>query len=173
MERGPPRRDARALKVRLLVLAVGRMKAGPERDLLRRYVERISGIAPQLGLAPVEWREFDESRARQPETRRAEEAKTLIAAAPKGAFVIALDQRGPSPTSEAFAADIARLRDSGAPALALLIGGPDGLDPSLRASARTLGFGALTWPHQLVRVMVGEQIYRALTILAGHPYHRE
>ncbi len=156
------------------MLAVGRMKAGPERELLERYVKRVTGLAPSLGFSRVEWREFDESRARQPETRRAEEAKILLAAAPKGAFLVALDERGASPTSDAFAQDIFRIRDSGVPALAFLIGGPDGLDPALRSAAqRIISFGALTWPHQLVRVMAAEQIYRAMTILAGHPYHRE
>ena len=160
--------------MRIFVLAVGRMKAGPERELLERYVKRIAALAPNLGLAPVEWRELDESRARQTEARRADEAKALLAAIPKGAVIVALDERGRSPGSEAFAAEIAKWRDGAVPALAFVIGGPDGLDDSLRAAARSLiSFGAMTWPHQLVRVMLGEQIYRACSILAGHPYHRE
>jgi len=160
--------------LRIFVLAVGRMKAGPERELLERYVKRIAALAPNLGLAPLEWRELDESRARQTETRRADEAKALLAAIPKGAVIVALDERGRSPGSEAFAAEIAKLRDGAAPALVFVIGGPDGLDDSLRGAARLLiSFGAMTWPHQLVRVMLGEQIYRACSILAGHPYHRE
>jgi 23S rRNA (pseudouridine1915-N3)-methyltransferase len=160
--------------LRLVILSVGRMKAGPERELLERYVKRISALGPSLGLAPVEWKEFDESRARQGETRRAEEGKTLLAALPKGAVLMALDERGKSPPSETFAADIGRWRDGGSPALAFVIGGPDGLDENVRAAARALiSFGAMTWPHQLVRVMLGEQIYRACSILAGHPYHRE
>ena len=150
------------------------MKSGPERDLLERYVKRLAGLAPSLGIAPVEWREFDESRARQPEARKAEEAKALLAAAPKGATLFVLDERGVSLSSEIFARDIATQRDSGAPALCLVIGGPDGLDPTLRQSARAvISFGAMTWPHQLVRVLAAEQLYRAATILAGHPYHRE
>lgn len=150
------------------------MKAGPERELLERYVKRIAALGPNLGLAPVEWREFEESRARQTDARRAEEGKALLAAIPKGAAIIAFDERGRSPGSEAFAAEIAKLRDGATPALAFVIGGPDGLDESIRAMARSLvSFGAMTWPHQLVRVMVGEQLYRACSILAGHPYHRE
>jgi len=134
----------------------------------------VIAMAPQLGLAPVEWREFDESRARQTDARRVEEAKALLAATPKGAALVALDERGKSPSSQAFADDIAKARDAAAPAYVFLIGGPDGLDESVRASARVLiGFGAMTWPHQLVRVMLGEQIYRACSILAGHPYHRQ
>ena len=160
--------------MRLTIAAIGRMKAGPEREVLQRYVKRIAGLAPSQGLAPVEWREFDESRARAVETRRADEAKALLGALPKGGEFVAFDERGASPGSEAFANEIARARDHGVAALAFFIGGPDGLDPSLRAAARAVvSFGAMTWPHQLARVMAGEQIYRALTILAGHPYHRE
>lgn len=159
--------------MRLSVLAIGRLKAGPERELWDRYAKRIAAIAPGLGLAPVEWREFDESRARRAEERRAEEAKTLLSAATKGALIVALDERGASPSSEYFAAEIGKARDSSVPAYVFLIGGPDGLDGSVRAAARiTWSFGAMTWPHQLVRVMAGEQIYRALSILSGHPYHR-
>ena len=160
--------------MKLSILAVGRMKAGPERELLERYVKRLAGLAPSLGFAPVEWREFDESRARAPETRRAEEAKILLAAMVKGAHLVALDERGASPASEPFARDLAKARDSGASALVVVIGGPEGLDGSVRASAQKIvSFGAMTWPHQLVRVMAAEQLYRAMTILAGHPYHRE
>ena len=84
-----------------------------------------------------------------------------------------LDERGKAFGSEAFAADLAAARDAGAPAYALIIGGPDGIDPELRAkSSLVLAFGAMTWPHQLVRIMAAEQIYRAITILSGHPYHR-
>jgi 23S rRNA (pseudouridine1915-N3)-methyltransferase len=150
------------------------MKAGPERELLARYQQRIAALAPQLALAPVEWREFDESRARQTEARRADEAKILLAAAAKGAHVVALDERGRSPSSEAFSAEIARARDGATPAYVFLVGGPDGLDESVRSAARSIvSFGAMTWPHQLARVMLAEQIYRACSILARHPYHRE
>ena len=83
-----------------------------------------------------------------------------------------LDERGKSPTSEAFAEDVGKARDSGLPALALVIGGPDGLDAALRNGATSIAFGAMTWPHQIVRIMAAEQIYRAITILTGHPYHR-
>ena len=159
--------------MRLSILTIGRMKAGPERELWDRYAKRISAIAPSLGLAPVEWREFEESRARRTEERRAEEAKILLAAAPKGGLIVALDERGASPSSEHFAAGIGKARDGSVPAYVFVIGGPDGLDESVRAQARaTISFGAMTWPHQMVRVMLGEQIYRALSILSGHPYHR-
>ena len=117
-------------------------------------------------------RELDESRARRPEERKVEEAKALRALIPVGAKVILLDERGKSATSEAFAAEVGKTRDAGAPALVIAIGGPDGFAEEMRAGATLLAFGAMTWPHQLVRVMAAEQIYRAITILSGHPYHR-
>jgi 23S rRNA (pseudouridine1915-N3)-methyltransferase len=159
--------------MRLVLISVGRLKAGPERELVSRYHERAQGAARGIGLAGVEMRELDESRARRAEDRKAEEARAIRAALAPGARLVLLDERGKPLGSEAFAADIGRARDSGAPSYALVIGGPDGLDPALRAEAGLLlAFGAMTWPHQLVRIMAAEQIYRAVTILAGHPYHR-
>jgi 23S rRNA (pseudouridine1915-N3)-methyltransferase len=159
--------------MRLALVCVGKLKAGPERLLFERYVKRLTEGARSGGLAGVDLREIGESRARRPDERRAEEAGAILAAAPKGAALVLLDERGLSTTSEEWAADIGRQRDAARPAYAVAIGGPDGLDPSLRAAAhRTVSFGAMTWPHQLVRVMAGEQLYRAMTILAGHPYHR-
>jgi len=159
--------------LRLTILAVGRLKAGPERDLLERYAKRVDALAPGLGFSRVDWREVDESRARRVEERRAEEARWILAAAPKGAWLAALDERGAAATSAQWAAEIGKARDSSVSAYAIAIGGPDGLDPGITAAARSVvSFGAMTWPHQLVRVMAGEQLYRALSILAGHPYHR-
>ena len=159
--------------MRLALVCVGKLKAGPERLLFERYFKRLTEGARTAGLAGVDLREIGESRARRPDERRAEEAAAILAAAPKGAALVLLDERGPSATSEEWAADIGRERDASRPAYAVAIGGPDGLDPSLRAVAhRVLSFGRMTWPHQLVRVMAGEQLYRAMTILTGHPYHR-
>jgi 23S rRNA (pseudouridine1915-N3)-methyltransferase len=159
--------------MRLALVCVGKLKAGPERLLFERYLKRLIDSARSAGLAGVDLREIGESRARRPEDRRAEEAAAILAAAPKGAALVLLDERGPSATSEEWAADIGRARDASQPSYAVAIGGPDGLDPSLRATAhRIVSFGAMTWPHQLVRVMASEQLYRAMTILAGHPYHR-
>lgn len=138
-----------------------------------RYLERAVAAARGVGLTGVEMREIAESRARRVDERRAGEALEIAALVPAGARLVLLDEVGKAIDSEAFAADIGRARDSGAPALAIVIGGPDGLDPALRAKAQmVLAFGAMTWPHQLVRIMAAEQIYRAVTILAGHPYHR-
>ena len=159
--------------MRLALLAVGRLKAGPERDLVERYISRLAAGARAAGLTGVDFCEIDESRARRAEDRKAEEARGIRAALPAGALAIALDERGAAMTSEAFAARIGKARDAGAPAAALIIGGPDGLDPDFRTScAAIIAFGAMTWPHQLVRVLAAEQLYRAMTILTGHPYHR-
>jgi 23S rRNA (pseudouridine1915-N3)-methyltransferase len=158
--------------MRIILVAVGRMKAGPEREILYRYIERAASSARSAGLTGVDIREIDESRARRPEARKAEEAAAIRAAVPPGSRLVLFDERGRSQTSEAFARDIGSSRDAGETALALVIGGPDGLDEELRSSARCLAFGAMTWPHQLVRIMAAEQVYRAITILTGHPYHR-
>lgn len=148
------------------------MKAGPERELLRRYVERAEALARTVGLTGLQVIELDESRLGTANERRRAEATALRDRAPVGATLILLDQRGRALSSEAFAGTIARERDEGAPALSLVIGGPDGLDPAWLAKHDTVAFGAATFPHQLVRVMLAEQVYRAFTILAGHPYHR-
>ncbi len=159
--------------MRLLLIAVGRLKAGPERDLSSRYLERIEASARGVGLPGIDLREIPESRARRPQDRQTEEGESILALAPPGARLIVLDERGKSIGSNEFAADIGKARDAGAPAYALIIGGPDGLDPALRGRASlVLSFGAMTWPHQLARIMAAEQLYRAVTILAGHPYHR-
>lgn len=159
--------------VRLLTLAVGRLKAGPERDLEARYLDRARGMGRGLGLAPVELGEIAESAARRPDARKSEEAGRLAAALPGGCALIALDERGKALTSAAFAAHIARERDGGRGDLVFVIGGPDGMADELRARAGlVLSFGAMTWPHQMVRILLAEQVYRTMTLLAGHPYHR-
>ena len=160
--------------MRLALVCVGKLRAGPERLLFDRYFKRLTEGARGAGLAGVDLREISESRARRPDERRTEERTTILAAAPKGGALVLLDERGASATSEEWAADIGRARDASRTAYTVAIGGPDGLDPSLAALAhRVLSFGQMTWPHQLVRVMASEQLYRAMTILAGHPYHRQ
>jgi 23S rRNA (pseudouridine1915-N3)-methyltransferase len=158
--------------VRLLLACVGRAK-GPERELAARYVERAVAAARGVGLSGVALREIDESRARRPDDRKAEEARAIRAVIGSAEWV-ALDEGGASLSSRDFARRLGEWRDRGAPALAFVIGGPDGLAPELRAAAAmVLSFGAMTIPHQLVRVLAAEQIYRAVTILSGHPYHRD
>lgn len=158
--------------MRLAVVAVGRLKSGPERSLVERYRERVDGLGRSLGLAPFDLTEIAEGRGRRGPERRAEEAAAILDKAGASA-VIAFDERGRTMTSDTFAALIARWRDEGRPAAACVVGGPDGLDDRVRRRADLVAsFGALTLPHQLVRILVVEQLYRALTILAGHPYHR-
>ncbi|MCO5155235.1 MAG: 23S rRNA (pseudouridine(1915)-N(3))-methyltransferase RlmH [Aquamicrobium sp.] len=158
--------------MRLSVHAVGRMKAGPERELADRYFGRLAKAGPAIGLDFAGVAEIAESRARDVNERRREEAAALAAHRTDAALFL-LDERGKNPSSEDFAARIAALRDEGRKHLVLAIGGPDGHDAASRQAADyVLSFGAQTWPHQLVRVMLAEQLYRAVTILSGHPYHR-
>ena len=158
--------------MKLALIAVGRMKSGPERELVERYRQRIDAMGKSLGVGGLDIVEIPESRARREGDRRAEEAAAILAKAGDAALIL-FDERGKSPTSEKFAGAMAQMRDAGSQAIAFVIGGPDGLDQALNASsAQMISFGALTIPHQFVRVLVAEQIYRALTIMSGHPYHR-
>lgn len=155
------------------ICAVGRMKAGPEKDLADRYLDRFAKVGPSLGLECTGVHEIVESRAQGLDERRRDEAERLRAACPAGSALVLLDERGKSISSEEFSSRLAAFRDNGRKSAILLIGGPDGHDASLRSEADlVLSFGALTWPHQLVRIMLAEQLYRAATILSGHPYHR-
>jgi 23S rRNA (pseudouridine1915-N3)-methyltransferase len=159
--------------MRLMVIAVGRLKDGPERELAERYRKRCDHLGRRLGFRTLEIHEIPESRAKDAATRIAAEGVAIAALIPDKAVAVALDETGKSLDSAAFSARLGRWRESGVPALAFLIGGADGLSPDLRRKAGlTLAFGATTWPHQMVRVMLLEQLYRAATILSGHPYHR-
>lgn len=154
------------------ILAVGRLKDGPERALLEHYRARFDGLAAAQGLRPLELVAVPESRARRAADRRREEAAALLPRLQAG-LAFAFDERGRPLSSEELAGRIRRGREEGRTRLACLVGGPDGLDASLRDRADlVVSFGALTIPHGLVRILVAEQLYRCLTILAGHPYHR-
>jgi len=158
--------------MRISIAAVGRMKNGPERELVARYLERAMGSGKPLALTGFEVSELSESRAGSAATRKAEEARAIRATLPDG-LLVALDERGKSLSSEAFANQLGRWRDDGRPAIGFVIGGADGIDPDLVAAADlTISFSPMVWPHQLVRIMLAEQLYRATTILSGHPYHR-
>jgi 23S rRNA (pseudouridine1915-N3)-methyltransferase len=125
-----------------------------------------------MALGPIDIVELDESRARRPEDRKRDEGERLAAAAGQAA-ILALDEEGSVLSSQDFALRLGQWRDGGTQALAAMIGGPDGLDPALRRKAvLTLSLGRMTWPHQIARILLAEQLYRAATILAGHPYHR-
>ncbi|HET7681242.1 MAG TPA: 23S rRNA (pseudouridine(1915)-N(3))-methyltransferase RlmH [Xanthobacteraceae bacterium] len=159
--------------MRIVVAAVGRLKQGPERDLSERYRKRAADAGRGVGFRGIEIIEIRESKAREVEKRMIEESIALANVIPEGAVTIVLDERGESLGSLEFTKEITRWRDAGRPAAVFVIGGADGLAATLRDRADLrLAFGAATWPHQLVRIMLLEQVYRAATLLAGHPYHR-
>jgi 23S rRNA (pseudouridine1915-N3)-methyltransferase len=155
------------------LIAVGRARAGTERILFDDYADRIKSAGAGQSIGPLQLIEVEpRKRLSGPDLIRAE-ADLILGALPPRCGLIALDERGKSLTSPAFAHDLAHRRDQGLSDLAFVIGGADGLDDRVRKQADLiLGLGAMTWPHMLVRALIAEQIYRAITILAGHPYHR-
>jgi 23S rRNA (pseudouridine1915-N3)-methyltransferase len=159
--------------LKLTILAIGRLARSPETELVKTYAERATNAGRSLGLGPVEVIEVE---ARKP--GKAAEAEVLAPhladAAAQGKWVIACDEHGQARPSRAFAQEIAALRDRGVRRLVFVIGGADGLDPALLAQANgKLAFGPQTWPHAMARAMLAEQVYRAVTILTGSPYHRD
>ncbi len=159
--------------MKLIIHAVGRLKAGPERELAGRYFDRLEKSGPAIGLEFSGVTEIAESRAQTAPERRREEGQRLQVQIQPGTALVLLDERGKNLSSEDLAGRIGLLRDSGRKAAIVAIGGADDHDASFRDQTElVLSFGALTWPHQLVRVMLAEQLYRVTTILAGHPYHR-
>ena len=159
--------------MKLQIIAVGRLKSGPERMLCDRYLERFQMLGRSIGITGFRLTELAESSQRRAEDRMTEEARAILAAVPEGGRLVALDERGKTLGSVDFANAVKQWADEGAASLTCVIGGPDGLDATVRARAGlVLCFGALTLPHQLVRVLLAEQLYRAGTILTGHPYHR-
>ena len=154
--------------MRITLLAVGRLRKSPEQALIGDYLDRFAKTGRSLGLPPVQITEVEDRRG----GGMAAEAALIERAIPSGAFVIMMDERGEQPASPDFAARIALLRDQGRD-ICFVIGGADGLDPSLRDRADwQISLGHMVWPHMLVRVMLAEQLYRAASILAGSPYHR-
>lgn len=159
--------------MRVILAAVGRLKDGGERELFERYHTRFDQAGRALSLGPMTLAELPESRAAEPALRKADESARLMKAASTASVIIALDETGRQETSAAFARRLAQWRDEGAGTIAFLIGGPDGHGPDALAAARlTLSLGPMTLPHGLARVVLAEQLYRAVTILSGHPYHR-
>ena len=149
--------------------AVGRLRSGPERDLIADYTQRFDRTGRALSLGPLTEHEVEDKK----NAGMAAEAELLARAIPAGAVLVTLDERGKLLTSPEFAAQLARWRDGGRQDVAFVIGGADGIDPSLRAKADfSISFGQMVWPHMLVRVMLAEQLYRAANILSGGPYHR-
>lgn len=155
--------------MRVHIVAVGRLRAGPERDLIDDYVTRFDRTGRALGLGPLTIHEVEDKKG----GGMPAEATLLARAVPDGAVIVALDERGRVQTSPQFADQLAGWRDQGRGDVAFVIGGADGIDPSLRGQAdAALSFGKMVWPHMLARVMLTEQLYRAASILAGSPYHR-
>lgn len=154
--------------MKIAVVAIGRLTRSPETELVRLYIDRATAAGRSLGLGPVEVIEVESRKS-----GKAAEAEALRAHL-ADSHVIACDERGKARASRAFAEEIGQLRDQGVRRLVFLIGGADGLDPDLvKAAQGTLAFGPQTWPHALARAMLCEQIYRAVSILAGSPYHRD
>ncbi len=159
--------------MRIIVAAVGRLKRGAETELCERYAKRAAQTGRNLGWRAVEVVEIRESRAAEAAKRMLEELIALANVIPQGAAVVLLDARGENLDSASFAGRLAQWRTADRPAVAFMIGGADGLSASLAGKADLrLSFGAATWPHQFARVLLLEQLYRASTILSGHPYHR-
>ena len=155
--------------MRLSVCAIGRLRGGPEADLISDYLTRFDRTGRALGLGPATVIEVEDRK----NGGMAAEAVLLRRSLPSGARLCVLDERGTVQSSPDFARRLAGWRDDGQQAVAFVIGGADGVDPSLRQEAdHLLSFGKMVWPHMLVRVMLAEQLYRAASILAGAPYHR-
>ena len=156
--------------MRITICAVGRLRSGPEADLVKDYLDRFNRTGRAHGLGPAQIVEVEDRKSRG----MAAEADLLRRIVPKTALLCCLDERGKAQTSPDFSSRLAGWRDDGVRDLAFMIGGADGIEPDLRHEAsHLLSFGSMVWPHMLVRVMLCEQLYRAASILAGSPYHRE
>lgn len=159
--------------MRLSIIAVGRLKDGPERELYLKYAKRIDEAGRAVALGPLTLSEIAEARQASASQRREDEAQRITAAAAHADFTVLLDEGGKTFGSEAFARNLGSRRDEGRRAVAFMIGGPDGHGEAARKRADlTLSLGLMTLPHGLARILLAEQLYRAATILAGHPYHR-
>lgn len=156
--------------MRLLIAAVGRLRGGPEASLAAGYISRAAAAGRRLGIKSVELVEVEGKPSGEPRA----EATALFRATPDEARKILLDERGAEWTSRQLAEKLARWRDDGASCVTFWVGGADGVSQSVKDKAdEKLAFGRQTWPHRLVRVMICEQIYRAVTILCASPYHRD
>ena len=160
--------------MKLLICAVGRAKFSPEKEQTTDYLNRICALGGPVGITGAKLVEVEERKRLAPSELKMREGELLLRAVPEGAKLVALDAQGMNLSSEEFATFLEKTRDGGVSSLACLIGGVDGLTRQVRSHAQlTLAFGRATWPHMLVRVMLAEQLYRAVTIMAKHPYHRK
>lgn len=159
--------------MRISLHTVGKLKSGPESELTKRYLDRFKKSGSGIGLELAKVIEISESRASNSKERKADEASQLEKALPSNAKLILLDEGGDNITSQSFSTMLAELRDNGERDIMFAIGGADGHDASSKQKAfKSLSFGKMTWPHQMARFMLAEQLYRSVTILSGHPYHR-
>lgn len=159
--------------MRVTIAAIGKLKTGPEKLLVEDYANRIPTLGKKVGISTIKITDWAESQKPDARQRMDEEAQLLWANVPAGAFVIALDERGKSPTSQALSERLGKLADQGQSDVVFMLGGPDGHAADTRVRAHELlALGPMTWPHRLARVMLLEQIYRSVTILVNHPYHR-
>ena len=155
--------------MRVQISVVGRLRNGPEKTLIDDYLTRFERTGRALGFSDATIVEVEDKKG----SRQVAEAELLLKSIPKGATIVTLDERGKLLSSPDFATQLAGWRDNGAPCVCFVIGGADGLIKELRAQADTsISFGKMVWPHMLARVMLWEQLYRAVSILAGSPYHR-
>jgi 23S rRNA (pseudouridine1915-N3)-methyltransferase len=159
--------------VKLAIVCIGKLKSDAEAVLVRRYGERLDALARQTSIGPLSFAELPESRAASAAERRRQEAELLLARCPPGFLLVPLDERGGQMSSEDFAGRLRSWRDSGAPGVAFAIGGADGHGAAVtEPAALNLSLGKMTLPHGIARAVLTEQLYRAATIIAGHPYHR-
>jgi len=159
--------------LKLTIAAIGKLKSGPEKQLADDYAARIAAMGKKAGVTTLKITDWAESQKPDAAQRMAEEEAQLWSAVPQGAYVIALDERGKTPSSEAFASHLRKIIDRGQNDIVFILGGPDGHSATTREKAHELlAFGAMTWPHRLARLMLLEQIYRSVTIMLNHPYHR-
>lgn len=159
--------------MRITLAAIGKLKAGPEKLLAEDYAARIPALGKKAGITGLIIKDWSESQRPDATQRMAEEEALLWSAAPQGSHIIALDERGKAPSSQAFAEKLRLLADRGQNDILFMLGGPDGHAAATREKAsELLAFGPMTWPHRLARIMLLEQIYRSVTILVNHPYHR-
>ncbi|MEP4769398.1 MAG: 23S rRNA (pseudouridine(1915)-N(3))-methyltransferase RlmH [Roseibium sp.] len=159
--------------MRFTISCIGRMKSGADKDLFDRYMDRARKTGRGLGITDVALSESAESRAQRPDDRKTEEARILLQNIPAGAKLVALDETGRSLTSPAFSDKLEAWKNDSVPEIIFAIGGADGHGPEVLARADLkLALGSMTWPHQIARILLAEQVYRAMTIQSGHPYHR-
>lgn len=162
------------MSMKLFIGAVGRMKKGSEKDLFDNYFDRCHKIGPQVALTPIQLGEIPEAKHTSKSERQRLEAEGLSKMALGDNRLIVLDEHGKNLSSVKFTGQLQDWRDNGTRQTSFLIGGPDGIDSSLRQRADlVISFGAMTWPHMIARILLVEQLYRSISLLSGHPYHRE